>query len=191
MLVLGNLKNKKKENSQTPTFNWANLKRLSCTLRCLKNICLPFILTLKQCIFFQRKCLPQLPCTWCLYNMDERLHSNPKWYKIKGQASLLSTKNYATKANTFRMEYTKQVWLSKMHSKILEDQQMWVPPLCMFKICHGMKICRDLWTTDILFPTHVGKLHRLSVTFFIEWGCRDAIGVLPILPRSTPRLISK
>lgn len=80
------------ENSQAPTFNWANSKWLSCILSCLKNICLPFILTLKQCIFFQRKCPPQLPCTSCLYSMDESLHAEPKWYKIKGQASLLSTK---------------------------------------------------------------------------------------------------
>ena len=55
---------------------------------------------------------------------------------------------------------------------------MWVPFLCMFKICHGMKICHDLWPTDVLFPTHVGKLHRFSLTFFIEWGRRDATGVL-------------
>ena len=99
--------------------------------------------------------------------------------KNKRSSQPIEHKNCATKANTFNMEYTKQVWLSKLRGKILEDQQMWVPFLCMFKICHGMKICHDLWPTDVLFPTNVGKLHRFSLTFFIEWGRRDATGVLP------------
>lgn len=50
------------ENCQTPKFNWADSKWLLYTLRCSKNICIPFTLTLKECIFFLREHLSQLPC---------------------------------------------------------------------------------------------------------------------------------